>query len=700
MPLKDIVVRPGVNRENTRYATQLLGVNNASGYVTGWYESNLVRFRQGMPESMGGWSPITNSKFLGICRSLWSWVTLAYLTYIGVGTNLKFYIQNGGAYYDITPIRASYTLGANPFTTTNGSAVVTVADSTGGYINGDFVTFSGATAVNGITLNGQYQITCSAISPVTYTVTAATLANNNGTGGGSSVVATYQINTGPALTQAQTGWGAGAWGAGTWGNGATQKVPLRLWSQDNYGQDLVFCPVGGPIYYWYGSNSTSTRAISLATIPITTQTASITSGSTSATLSASNSSIYQGSVITGTGIPFGTTVATISGTSLTLSQAATATNGAVTLSFGGTDLPLTANWLIVSDASRFLLLFGTNDTASTTFNPMLIRWSDQESVTTWTPSSTNQAGSIPLSHGTQIITALQMNQQILVFTDSSLYAGQYVGTPAVWTFTLVGETQSIASPNAVAYADGKAYWMGYGKFYMYDGTLKTLRCDLKKYIFNNLDPNQYLQVTCGTNEEFNEIWWFYTSTSTPDGYNDSYAVYNYELDVWYYGSLSRTAWLQNGLYQYPIGATGANQTLVFHEYGNNNNETGTSSPMNTYLISSEFDIQDGTGNVSYIWRMLPDFTFSGSTATNPQVTMSFYPMLNSGSGYYTPQSVGGVSSGTITETNTYPIEQFTGQVNTRVRGRQIYFKITGNQLNLSWQSGIHRFDWKSDGLRG
>ena len=204
MPLKDIVVRPGVNRENTRYATQLLGVNNASGYVTGWYESNLVRFRQGMPESMGGWSPITNSKFLGICRSLWSWVTLAYLTYIGVGTNLKFYIQSGGAYYDITPIRASYTLGANPFTTTNGSAVVTVADSTGGYTNGDFVTFSGATAVNGITLNGQYQITCSAIAPVTYTVTAATLANNNGTGGGSSVVATYQINTGPALTQSQT----------------------------------------------------------------------------------------------------------------------------------------------------------------------------------------------------------------------------------------------------------------------------------------------------------------------------------------------------------------------------------------------------------------------------------------------------------------------------------------------------------------
>jgi hypothetical protein len=702
MPLKDIVIRPGVNRENTRYAAQLLGVNNSAGYITGWYESNLVRFRQGMPESVGGWLPITNATFLGICRSLWSWVTLAYLTYIGVGTNLKFYIQSGGAYYDITPIRASYTLGNNPFSTVNGSNIVTVTDTTGGYINGDFVTFSGATAINGITLNGQYQITCSAIAPTSYTVKAATLANATSppSGGGSAVVATYQINTGPALTQTQTGWGSGAWGAGQWGYGATQADPLRLWSQDNYGQDLVFCPIGGPVYYWNGNNSPTVRAVSLATIPITTQTASITASSTSVTLSASNTSIYQGSIITGTGIPFGTTVATISGTSLTLSQAATATNGAVTLSFGGTDLPLSANWLIVSDSSRFLLLFGTNDTASTTFNPMLVRWSDQESLTTWTPSPTNQAGSIPLSHGTHIVTALQMNQQILVYTDSSLYAGQYVGTPTVWAFTLVGETQSIASPNAAVYANGVAYWMGYGKFYQYNGTMTTLRCDLKKYIFDNLDPNQYLQVTAGTNEEYNEVWWFYTSINTTNGLNDSYVVYNYLDDIWYYGSLSRTAWLQNGLYQFPIGATGANQTLVLHENGLNNNETGVSTPLNTYITSAEFDVQDGTGAASFIWRMLPDFTFYGSTATNPQVTMSFYPMLNSGSGYSTPQSVGNISTGAITETATYPIEQFTGQVNIRVRGRQIYFTIAGNQLNLSWQSGIHRFDWKSDGLRG
>ena len=709
MPLKDIVVRPGVNRENTRYATQLLGVNNAAGYLTGWYESNLVRFRQGMPESIGGWVPVVTSAFLGVCRSLWSWVTLSYLTYIGVGTNLKFYAQLGGAYYDITPIRSVVTLGSNPFTTTNGSRVVTVTDTNGGYLNNDFVSFSGATTVNGITLSGSYQITVVGLSPTTYTVTAATTANASGSGGGSAVVATYQINTGPALTQVQTGWGAGAWGGGTWGNGATQAIPLRLWSQDNNGQDLIFNPIGGPIYYWYGSNSLTTPAISLATIPITTQTASITATSTAVTLSAANSSIYQGSIVTGTGIPFGTTVATISGTSLTLSQAATATNGAATLSFGGTDLPINANWIIVSDSSRFILVFGTNDTASSTFNPMLVRWSDQESVTTWTPSTTNQAGSIPLSHGTKIITALQMNQQILVYTDSSIYGGQYVGTPAVWTFTLVGETQSIVSPNAAVYANGAAYWMGYGKFYKYDGALTTLRCDLKKFVFDNINTAQYQQVCAGTNEQFNEVWWFYTSNSSSNGYNDTYVIYNYELDIWYYGYLCRTAWLQNGLYNYPVGATG-NNTLVFHESGYNNNETGTATAMNTYITSSEFDVQDGSGAASFINRILPDFTFYGSTATNPQVTMSFYPMYNSGAGAYTPQSIGNVSTGTVTETGTVSyynnsvdtatIEQFTGQVNIRVRGRQIFFTIASNQLNLSWQSGIHRFDWKSDGLRG
>jgi hypothetical protein len=292
-----------------------------------------------------------------------------------------------------------------------------------------------------------------------------------------------------------------------------------------------------------------------------------------------------------------------------------------------------------------------------------------------------------------------MNQQILVFTDSSLYAGQYVGTPAVWTFTLVGETQSIVSPNAATYSNGAAYWMGYGKFYKYDGAMTTLRCDIKKYIFDNIDPNQYLQVTCGTNEQFNEVWWFYTSVNSTNGLNDSYAVYNYDQDIWYYGSLCRTAWLQNGLFQYPVGATGYN-TLVYHENGNNNNETGTPNPMNTYITSSEFDIQDGSGTVSYIWRILPDFTFEGSTATSPQVSMSFYPMLNAGSGYYTPQSVGNVSGGNITNTAKYPIQQFTGQVNVRVRGRQIFFTISSSQLNLSWQSGMHRFDWKPDGLRG
>ena len=788
MPLKDIIVRPGVNRENTRYATQLLGKNNSSGYLTGWYETQLVRFRQGTPEKMGGWAPISTNTFLGICRSLWAWVSLSLSNYIGVGTNLKFYIYSNGVYNDITPTRTVNTL-TNPFLTTASSPYVLVTDATTGYNNNDFVTFSGASAVGGLTLNNIYQInknvsfnvtgtltasstavtlsasntqiavgfnitgngissgtSVAAISGTsltlstattsgagglqtlyftnpanTYFITASSNATSNATGGG-TVTATYQINTGSIVSVAATGgWGSGPWGgtastgysATGWGVGTTGV--LRLWAQSNYGQDLVFCTVGGAIYYWFASGSVplTTPAVSLSSVPnITIVNAVTTSGSNTITFTYTSaySGLAVGEVVTGVGIPFGTTIASYtSGTgTLTLTKNAIA-SGTVNLSVGALDCPLTANWLIVSDASRFLIVFGTNDTASTTYNPLLVRWSDQESITTWTPSPTNQAGSYTLSHGTTIITALQMNQQILVYTDSSLYAMQYVGTPAVWGFTLVGANQSIASPNAVAYANGTAYWMGHGKFYMYDGVMKTLSCDLRKYIFDNINTSQYNQVCSGTNEQFNEVWWFYTSNNSTNTLNDSYVVYNYLEDIWYFGSLSRTAWLENGLYQYPFAATGANYTLVYHEFNNDNNETGVVNPIDSYITSSEFNIQDGSGTVSFVWRVLPDFTFLGTTTTgqsanaNPQVTMSFYPMLNAGSGVYSPQSVGGNSSGnvmqTVSPTYSYTVEQFTGQINTRLRGRNIYFKIEGNQLGLAWQAGIPRFDMQSDGRR-
>ena len=789
MPLKDIIIRPGVNRENTRYATQLLGTNNASGYLTGWYETQLVRFRQGTPEKMGGWAPISTNAYLGICRSLWSWVSLSSANYIGVGTNLKFYIYNNGLYYDITPTRAIDTL-SNPFSTTSASPYVLVTDSASGYLNGDFVTFSNSTAVGGLTLNNIYQLnktlsfnttgtlsasstsvtlsaadtriiiglnvtgngisagtTVSAISGTTltlslattagagglqtlyftnpantYVITASSNASSSATGGGTSVSAKYQINIGSTVSQSPSGgWGIGPWGgtatsssaATGWGYGTSGT--LRLWSQDNYGQDLVFCPIGGAIYYWSASNTTplNVAGIALTSVPnITIVNAATTSGSTTVTFTYTSdySGLATGQSVTGIGIPFGTTVATYtSGTgTMTISNAATA-SGTVNLGVGASDCPLTANWLLVSDASRFLIVFGTNGTASTTYNPLLVRWSDQESVTTWTPSPTNQAGSYVLSHGSTIVTALQMNQQILVFTDSSLYAMQYVGTPAVWGFTLVGETQSIVSPNAVAYANGTAYWMGHGKFYQYDGTMKTLSCDLRKYIFDNINTTQYTQVYAGTNEQFNEVWWFYTSINSPNTLNDSYVVYNYLENIWYFGSLSRTAWLENGLYQYPLAATGANNTLVYHEYNNDNNETGVVSAIDSYITSSEFNIQDGSGTVSFMWRILPDFTFLGTTTTgssanpNPAVTISLYPMLNAGSGVYSPQSVGGNSYGNVKETvyptYSYTIEQFTGQINTRLRGRNMYFKIEGNQLGLAWQAGIQRFDMQSDGRR-
>jgi len=633
MPLKKILFRPGVNRENTRYAVEVISPQATSGFTGGWYESQNVRFRQGTPESIGGWARVSGFNYLGVCRSLWAWTTLNGQVLTGVGTNLKFYCELGGYYYDITPVRGTSTL-TNPFATTSGSKVVTVTDSSGGYINGDFVTFSGATAVGGLTLNGQYQITVTT-GVSTYTITAATAATSTATGGG-TVTATYQINTGLPYEQATTGWGAGGWGTGTWSNSGSTLSKMRLWSQSNFGSDLIFAPVFGPIYYWSTSSST-----------------------------------YLSTPAVGLGTP----------------------------GLGATDYPLTANWLIVSDTSRFVIIGGTNDTGSETYNPMLVRWSDQESVTSWTPAPTNQAGSYTLSRGTTIMTMVQARQEILVYTDTALYSMQYVGTPAVWGFTLMGSNLSIASPNAVAYASGAAYWMGNGKFYMYDGTVRTLNCDLRKYIFDNINVDQYSQIYAGTNEAFNEVWWFYCSAGAT--LNDSYVIYNYVDQIWYYGQMPRTAWLNNNILQYPIAAYTTNvnsNNLVNQEYGTDDASGATTVPIDSYITSGEFDIDDGQ-NYSFVWRLLPDITFAGSTASNPSVTMTLLPMNSSGSGYTNPASVGNVNKGSVTRSAVIPIEQFTSQVNTRVRGRQLVMKVEGNQLGTAWQLGIPRLDLQRDGRK-
>jgi hypothetical protein len=713
MPLKKIIFKAGVNRENTRYTNE-----------GGWYASEKVRFRQGTPEKIGGWQRISGATFLGVCRSLWNWVTLGGLNLVGLGTNLKFYIERGGAYNDITPLRGfpqtPITLN-NPFDTTISSAVINVNDTAHGLTTGDIVTFSGATAVGGIpaefintnhtvttvgpddytitvpatasstvtggggasvvatytwltytltdpfatvsgspvvtvhqtahgaatgdyvtltssaavgglTISGEYQVTY--ISADSYSINAGANASSTVTyppGGGGTVTAQYQINVGPEYQIPLVGWGAGAWGAGTWGFGSTSTASLRLWSQGNFGEDLVFGPRGGAIYLWDATNGVGSRGV------------------------------------------------------------------AVKYLWGASDVPTVQNFTFISDVNRFVFAFGCDDIGVPIQDPMLIRWSDQESVVDWTPSATTQAGSVRLSHGSEIVTAVQTRQEIVVFTDSSVYSLQYVGAPIVWGTQLLGDNISILGQNAAVVASGVVYWMGVDKFYKYDGRVLTLRCDLRQYIYSDINMSQSQQVFAGTNEGFNEVWWFYCSANSTTV--DKYVVYNYAEDIWYYGTLGRTAWLDSGLRDYPFAAT-YSRNLVNHEEGVDDNETATTLPIAASIGSSEFDIDDGH-NFGFIWRVLPDITFRGSTdGTDPQVTMTMIPMQNSGSGSNIPPSVGGNDSATVQRIANATIETFTGQIYVRVRGRQMIFEVSSNRIGTQWQLGAPRFDIKQDGRRG
>ena len=695
MPLQKILFKPGVNRENTRYTNE-----------GGWYESDKVRFRQGTPEVIGGWARISINTFVGVCRSLWNWATLAGFNLMGVGTNIKFYVENTGVYNDITPIRSTVSLGANPFLG-NGTTTVTVTSASNGAIAGDYVTFSGATGTYATLLNQEYSIV-SILSTNTFTITTASTVVA-GTTGGSGVVAAYQINIGPAIATPLQGWGAGYWGNNTWGN-TSSVTALRLWSQANFGQDLIFAPRNGDIYYWTFNSVFTTRGIPLGQPGATLGAVSITAASP-AVVTLTGFAVTEGTAIqfnytTGGSLPSGMTVSTtyyvfnLVGTTFNLLDS----TGAVLNTSGSSsvsayisllvDVPVTQNLIAVSDASRFVIAFGANDYGSTTQDPMLIRWSNQEDPYNWTPDATNQAGSIRLSHGSTIVTAVQTRQEIVVFTDSSLYSLQYLGPPYVWQSQLLGDNLSIMGQNAAVIASGVIYWMGVDKFYAYDGRVQTLNCDLRKFIFSDINLQQRDQIFCSTSEGFNEVWWFYPSASSNS--IDKYVVYNYVEKVWYYGTMARTAWIDTGLRNYPVAAT-YSYNLVNQEYGLNNNESGTEVAISAYISSSEFDIGDGH-NFGFVWRVLPDLTFTGSTTdpsgTQAQLTMTLYGLTNSGSGVTTTASAG------VQEGTSYTItETFTGQIYTRIRGRQMIFKASSNQLNTTWQLGAPRIDIRPDGRR-
>lgn len=618
-----------------------------------------VRFRSGYPEKIGGWladtgvadaalQPPTGS-YWGVARSLWNWVTLAGFNLLGVGTNMKYYIQQtaGGKFYDITPIRDTSSVASNAFTTTNGSTTVVVNDAGYGAQDGDFVTISGvAGAVNGIpaaSLNREFRITY--IDTTTYSITVSSPATSSGTTGSANFA--YQISTGSDIYTTGVGWGAGGWGGVTtgftstgWGSaspaGVGVGVQLRLWSQDNYGQDLVINPRGGALYLWKVN---------------------------------ANPSIYDRAVLLSSTSPAPYTT--------------------------DTACPTVANAVAVSDASRFVIAFGCNDYGSAEQDPLLIRWSDQENYALWSPAITNQAGSYRLSTGSSIVAHQQARQEILVWTDAAIYSMQYLGPPYVWGFQILGDNVSIAGPNAHTTASNITYWMGLDKFYMYSGRVETLACPLRQYIFGDINLDQQYQFFASTNEGFNEVWWFYCSANST--VVDRYVIYNHLERIWSYGNLSRTAWLDSPLRNYPTAA-GYGGQIIYHENGVDDGTTNPPSPISAFIQSADANIGDGH-NYGFVWRVIPDLTFDGSTVNNPSVTMTLKPRQNPGANYSAAATPAVTSTQNYSGQRNYTVQQFTEIVYVRVRGRQMAFRISSDGLGVQWQLGVPSIDLRPDGRR-
>ena len=674
MPLQKLQFRPGVNREGTTLTNE-----------GGWFESDKIRFRSGSAEKIGGWvldagtdnttSPAktfvsdgtvtaalpSKGVFWGACRAMWNWINLSGYNLLALGTNLKYYIQNGtgGIFYDITPIRSTTAAGAVTFAATPGSKTITVTNAGHGAQAGDFVAFSGAASLGGnITaaiLNIEYQI-ATYVSSNQYTITASVAANVSDTGtGGASTVGAYQLTTGNEIYTQNVGWGAGGWSGVTtgytstgWGSPAPagQGIgsQLRLWSETNYGEDLIFNPRGGAMYYW--ANSVSANVFN------------------------------RGQVLSPSG-------------SITTKSGSIPIDGYC---------PSVANWVMVSDASRFVIAFGCNDavSGSTTQDPLFIAWSDQGNIAVWNPSATNQAGSYRLSHGSQIITAIQTRQEILVLTDAAIYSMQYLGPPYVWGFQIMGDNISIMGPNAIATANNVTYWMGQDKFYMYTGRVETLPCTLRQYVYDDINMTQSYQFFASTNEGFSEIWWFYCSANSTT--IDKYVIFNHLERTWYYGTLARSFWLDSPLRATPMAA-GYNGQLIYQENGNDDGTTNPPTAITAYVQSSDFDIGDGH-NFGLVTRIIPDVTFDGSTVNAPSLAFEVRPRQFPGSNYGTADYPYVTSSQNYQNPpRYYAVQQFTPQVFVRVRGRQMAFKVISDGIGVSWQLGVPRIDVRPDGRR-
>jgi hypothetical protein len=621
MPLSKLQFKPGINREGTNYSNE-----------GGWFDGDKIRFKSGYVERIGGWQQVATTLFKGSCRNMLNFVTLASENFLFMGTHEKAYLEDGGTYYDITPIRTTITCGANPITTgTAGSGIITVTANSHGSKVGNYVTIAGATAVDGLTtdqLNQNLEI-LTVPNSNTFTVDTGGAASSGSTaGGGSSVTAAMEIDVGLNTTVLGNGWGAGTWGRFTWSSGAGSLAGqnLRLWMSDSWGEDLIANLIDGSLYYWDATTGKSARMVELSTVS------------------------------------------------------------------GASNVPTTVRKVMVSDVDRHVLCFGSNPLGSATFDPLLIRWSSQESVLDWTPTATNTAGDIRLSQGSEIVTAIRTTRQILVFTENSLHSVQFVGAPFTFGTALIGTNVRIAGPNTAISVNDIVLWMGQENFYLYDGRIQTIPCSVREYVFNDINRNQSFKFFSGSLSSNSEVWWYYCSESSDE--IDRYVIYNYLEKVWYYGTLTRTAWNDRGagnrLFPQSPGTDGV---LYNHENGLDDGSQNPPTAINAFIQSADFDIGDGQ-QFMLMNRIIPDLNFSDSVASAPQVTFTMGTRNYNGSAAQTTENGNVIRSSVVSGTDNY-----TEQVQMRLRGRQMNLKVESNTTGVKWRLGNPRLDVRPDGRR-
>lgn len=645
MPLQKLQFQPGINKETTSYTNE-----------GGWFDCDKVRFRQGFPEKIGGWAKLGQSSFLGTCRAMHPWRTLGGDLYLGLGTSSKYYVESGQGYYDITPIDVTTAAGDITFTATNGSSTISVTDASHGRVAGDFVTYSGAVSLGGnITanvLNQEYQIEeisdsnsytiiareVESVSDITvdgqYTPNPVT-ANSSDTGnGGASVVGAYQVSVGLNTSLFGTGWGAGPWGRNSWGSAASLTLTdvLRIWSHDNFGEDLIINVQDNGIYYWDASavSALETRAVKLSTLA------------------------------------------------------------------GAKSCPTKATKVIVSDRDRHVIAFGAdglggaNDAEGNGVqDTLLIRFSDQENAADWFPTPENTAGDLTLGSGSQIVTAVETRQQILVFTDISLYSMQFIGPPFTFGINMISENITIRGPLAAVAVDDQVYWMGKNEFYVYNGSVQRLPCSVRDYVFSDFNELQGDKCFASVNSSFGEIWWFYPSGS---GDNiDRYVVYNYQQNIWYIGSMARSFWIDRGVFNLPIAA-GLDGYLYNHETGFDDGSNNPATGISAYIESSQFDIGEGD-QFSFVRRLIPDLTFRNSTSVDAAVNFTLKARNFPGGNYLQDDTKA------VEKVASVPVEQFTQDAYVRLRGRSIAIKVDSSETGTAWRLGSPRIEIRPDGKR-